>query len=82
MVGLILILHFGSFQIVALLWQTLGVKAEPIMSALLHSTSLTEFWGTRWNLGFRQLAHELIFRRYIGGSGRALLVSLSSWFPG
>jgi alginate O-acetyltransferase complex protein AlgI len=62
MVGLILILHFGSFQIVALLWQTLGVKAEPIMSAPLHSTSLTEFWGKRWNLGFRQLAHELIFR--------------------
>jgi integrase len=63
MVGLILILHFGSFQIVAVLWQTLGVKAEPIMSAPLHSTSLTEFWGKRWNLGFRQLAHELIFRK-------------------
>ena len=32
------------------------------MSAPLHSTSLTEFWGKQWNLGFRQLAHELIFR--------------------
>ena len=62
MVGLILLLHFGTFQIVALLWQSLGVKAEPIMSAPLHSTSLGEFWGKRWNLGFRQLAHELIFR--------------------
>jgi len=62
MVGLILLLHFGSFQIVALLWQSLGVKAEPIMSAPLRSTSLAEFWGKRWNLGFRQLAHELIFR--------------------
>jgi hypothetical protein len=62
MVGLILLLHFGTFQIVALLWQNLGVKAEPIMSAPLHSTSLGEFWGKRWNLGFRQLAHELIFR--------------------
>jgi hypothetical protein len=22
----------------------------------------SEFWGKRWNLGFRQLAHEFIFR--------------------
>jgi hypothetical protein len=62
MVGLVLLLHFGTFQIVALLWQSFGVKAERIMSAPLQSTSLGEFWGKRWNLGFRQLAHELIFR--------------------
>lgn len=62
MVGLILLLHFGTFQIAALLWQSLGVRAEPIMSAPLRSTSLGEFWGKRWNLGFRQFAHELIFR--------------------
>ena len=81
MVGLILILHFGSFQIVALLWQTLGVKAEPIMSAPLHSTSLTEFWGKRWNLGFRQLAHELIFRplyRTLGAGTASFLVFVVS----
>jgi alginate O-acetyltransferase complex protein AlgI len=62
MLGLILLLHFGTFQIVALLWQSLGVKANAIMSAPLRSTSLGEFWGRRWNLGFRQLSHELIFR--------------------
>jgi hypothetical protein len=62
MLGLILLLHFGAFQIAALMWQSLGLKAEPIMSAPLRSTSLGEFWGKRWNLGFRQLAHELIFR--------------------
>jgi hypothetical protein len=62
MLGLILLLHFGTFQIVALLWQSLGVKAEPIMSAPLRSTTLGEFWGKRWNLGFRQLSHELVFR--------------------
>jgi hypothetical protein len=61
MVGLILLLHFGTFQIVALLWQSLGVRAETIMSAPLRSTSLGEFWGKRWNLGFRQLAHQLVF---------------------
>jgi hypothetical protein len=62
MVGLILLLHFGTFQLVALVWQNLSLKAEPIMSAPLRSISLGDFWGKRWNLGFRQLAHELIFR--------------------
>jgi len=55
MLGLILLLHFGTFQIVALLWQSVGVKAEPIMSAPLGSTSLGEFWGKRWNLGSASL---------------------------
>jgi Membrane bound O-acyl transferase family len=63
MFGLILLLHFGTFHIVSLLWQTLGVNAQPIMSAPFRSTSLGEFWGKRWNLGFRRLGHELIFRR-------------------
>ena len=62
MLGLILLLHFGAFKIIALLWQSVGVDAKAIMSAPLRSTSLGEFWGKRWNLGFRQLSHELIFR--------------------
>ena len=81
MLGLILFLHFGTFQIIALLWQSLGVKAEPIMSAPLRSASLTEFWGKRWNLGFRQLAHELIFRplyRSLGAGTAGFLVFVVS----
>jgi Membrane bound O-acyl transferase family len=77
MVGLILFLHFGTFQVAALLWQSLGVKADSIMSAPLRSTSLGEFWGKRWNLGFRQLAHELIFRplyRTLGPDAAGFLV--------
>jgi hypothetical protein len=62
MLGLVLLLHFGSFQIAALVWQSLGICALPIMSAPLRSKSLSEFWGKRWNLGFRQLAHDLVFR--------------------
>lgn len=77
MVGIILLLHFGIFQLIALFWQTQGVKADPIMSAPLRSTSLSEFWGKRWNLGFRQLAHELVFRpfyRRLGPDTSSLLV--------
>ena len=62
MLGLILLLHFGSFELIALFWQSRGINAKPIMLAPLRSTSLAEFWGKRWNLGFRQFAHDLIFR--------------------
>ncbi|PYX08716.1 MAG: hypothetical protein DMG88_09445 [Acidobacteria bacterium] len=62
MLGLILLLHFGIFQVLALTWQSFGIAATPIMSAPLRSHSLSEFWGKRWNLGFRQLSHDLIFR--------------------
>jgi len=81
MVGLVLVLHFGLFQIIAFLWQRLGVAAEPIMQAPLRSTSLAEFWGKRWNLGFRQLAHELIFgptHRKLGARTAGFLVFLVS----
>lgn len=62
MLGLILLLHFGSFEIIALFWQSRRVNAKPIMSAPLRATSLAEFWGKRWNLGFRQVSHDVIFR--------------------
>jgi hypothetical protein len=81
MLGLILLLHFGTFQILGLIWQSLGVKATPIMSTPLRSTSLGEFWGKRWNLGFRQLAHELIFRplhRKLGAGAAGFLVFVIS----
>jgi hypothetical protein len=81
MVGLILLLHFGTFQIVALAWQSVGVNAEPIMRGPLRSISLGEFWGKRWNLGFRQLAHELIFRpsyRLVGPEAAGFLVFAAS----
>jgi len=81
MVGLILILHFGLFQMLALLWQSFGVRAEPIMQAPLRSTSLGEFWGKRWNLGFRELAPEQIFRptyRRLGVGVAGFLVFVAS----
>jgi len=81
MVGVILLLHFGIFKVVALLWQSVGVQADSIMSAPLRSTSLGEFWGKRWNLGFRQVAHELIFRplyRTLGPNAAGFLVFVVS----
>lgn len=79
--GLIFLLHFGSFYLIALFWQTMGVDAEPIMSKPILSKTLSEFWGKRWNLGFRQLAHDLIFRplhKRTGVAAAGLLVFVAS----
>ena len=79
--GLIFLLHFGSFHLIALFWQAMGIDAEPIMSKPILSKTLSEFWGKRWNLGFRQLAHDLIFRplyKRIGVATAGLLVFLAS----
>ena len=81
LLGLILLLHFGSFVLVALVWQEAGVKAQPIMQQPLSSHSLSEFWGKRWDLGFRQLSHEFIFQplhRVVGTRWAMLLVFLLS----
>jgi len=56
---------------------------EPIMAKPILSKTLSEFWGKRWNLGFRQLAHDLIFRplhKQIGIAGASLLVFVVSGF--
>jgi hypothetical protein len=81
MVGLILLLHFGTFELIALFWQRLGIRAEPIMHSPLRSASLAEFWGKRWNLGFRELAHEFVFRplyKPLGPKAASLMVFLCS----
>ena len=69
----------GTFQLLAFLWQNADVSAMPIMRAPLRSHSLSEFWGKRWNLGFRQLSHDLIFRPLhgllgVGGAGFLVFV--------
>lgn len=79
--GFVLLLHFGSFHLLALFWQACGVVAQPIMARPIVSKTLSEFWGRRWNLGFRQLAHDLIFRplhKQIGVGPASLLVFLVS----
>ncbi len=64
-VGTIFVLHFGLFHLLSLIWRTAGMAAAPIMQAPIYSTSLNEFWSRRWNMGFRDLATTLIFRRLI-----------------
>jgi hypothetical protein len=62
MTGVVLILHFGSFQLLSCFWRSLGVDAPPLMNRPLCSTSVTEFWGRRWNTAFRDLTYRFAFR--------------------
>jgi hypothetical protein len=62
LVGLSLILHFGIFNVVAGLWRLAGVDCRQLFRAPLLSTSLGEFWGRRWNLGFSEMTALGIYR--------------------
>jgi len=62
MLGIILFLHFGLFDLLALAWQTAGVDAKPVMRRPIIATSLAEFWSARWNTAFNALVHDLAFR--------------------
>jgi D-alanyl-lipoteichoic acid acyltransferase DltB (MBOAT superfamily) len=77
MIGMILILHFGLFDLAATAWRIAGINAQPIMNAPMRATSLSEFWGRRWNGAFNQLVVDVLFRRLARsiGSVRATLTA-------
>jgi alginate O-acetyltransferase complex protein AlgI len=59
-------------------WRSAGGAPVPRpgrSNAPLRAESLGEFWGRRWNLGFRDLAHAHVFRplaRKLGAAGATL----------
>lgn len=80
MIGTVLLLHFGLFDVIALAWRHAGVGVEPIMQRPAHAKSVADFWN-RWNRGFRDLAYRKVFRplhRRIGLLGAAFGVFLFS----
>jgi alginate O-acetyltransferase complex protein AlgI len=81
MVGITLVLHFGLFDLVARVWQRAGVTATPIMDRPLLARNLSDFWGARWNLAFRTLSHDLVFRplqSVLGTTGAVLATFFAS----
>ena len=60
--AIILLLHFGTFSLLALVWQRLGLNAPPIMELPAAATSVAQFWGQRWNVAFRDLSNRFLWR--------------------
>ena len=73
LIGLILMLHFGVFRLLVVFWNANGRSVKPIMKAPLLAITVTEFWGRRWNLAFRDYVHQSIFlplaRKYSVATG-------------
>ncbi len=70
MIGIVMFLHFGSMHLLSCLWRTAGVDARPLMDWPMAATSVSDFWGRRWNTAFRDIAHSFFFRpvvRRVGG---------------
>jgi hypothetical protein len=71
MAGCVFTLHFGLFHLLSVVWRRAGVDAPPIMDTPVLASSLSDFWGRRWNLAFRDLAHAYVFRPLVGRLGIA-----------
>lgn len=62
MVGFVVAMHFGVFHITSCAWRMLGINAQPLMREPLLSTSVSDFWSSRWNIAFRDLTHRYLFK--------------------
>lgn len=83
MTGVVSILHFGLAHLLSLVWRSNGYRARPIMEKPALARSLSEFWGRRWNLAFRDVMHGFVFRPLepiIGGVWGTVAVFVVSGF--
>lgn len=82
MTGLIFLLHFGTFHLLSCVWRSVGVDAKPLMNWPVLATSLSDFWGRRWNTAFRDLTHRFLFRSLAGRVGPRAALATGFLFSG
>jgi len=82
MVGMIFVLHFGIFALLALFWQRCDIPAQPLMKCPIAADSLGDFWGRRWNSGFRDIVFGLFFTRLAKRLGTTLAMLCIFVFSG
>ena len=74
MIGFVVALHGGVFTLLTEFWRRRGHDVKPLMNCPVAAASVTEFWGKRWNLGFRDLAHTLLFKPLHRRFGTAIAI--------
>jgi hypothetical protein len=82
LIGFSLILHFGMLGISAGMWRFSGVNTYFLFKSPAKATSLTEFWGKRWNLAFSEMTALTIFRPLKSKIGVAGALMLAFMFSG
>lgn len=81
MLGFMLLVHFGFFELLAWFWKARGIDVVPLMVRPLTAHGVVEFWGRRWNTGFHALAERFVFKpllRRVGVRGATLAVFAAS----
>ena len=82
MVGFIFLLHFGLFAMLSLFWQKQGICAPRLMNCPIAASSLSDFWGRRWNAGFRDIVFGLFFLPLARRCGATVGVALTFLISG
>lgn len=82
LVGASLVLHFGFCSALAGVWRWKGVSVEPLFREPTRATSLTEFWGKRWNLAFSRMTQLAVYRPLSARLGRPVASVVAFMFSG
>jgi|GEM_PF-260433 len=80
--ALSLLVHFGLFNVLTAFWRNLGVPCTSLFNTPLISTSLSEFWGRRWNLAFSEMTALAIFRPLRSYLGKGIATATAFLFSG
>lgn len=80
--GFAFVFHFGLFKLNAIFIRMLGFDVDPIMANPVGTKSVTEFWGGRWNMAFKQLVFPFLYRPLTERFGRNIGVLATFLFSG
>jgi hypothetical protein len=82
LIGFSLILHFGLLGISAGTWRIQGVSTYVLFKQPAKATSLSSFWGKRWNLAFSEMTSIAIYRPLKDKAGSAIALMAAFIFSG
>ena len=66
----LLMVHFGAGEMLPWLLRWAGWNVGPLFDRPLHSATLTEFWGKRWNRAFVEMNQILFLRPLLKNLGK------------